>query len=58
MQNHPEPMAILASQYHTLKAQLQQSTTQPNTSQAVNKIVHKQMDIVELMTLNLISDQR
>ena len=45
-------MAILASQYHTLKAQLQQSTTQPNTSQAVNEIVHKQMDIVELMTLN------
>ncbi|MCP4082840.1 MAG: hypothetical protein GY819_04515 [Planctomycetaceae bacterium] len=58
MHNPSEPMAILASQYHTLKAQLQPSTTQPNTSQAVNEIVLKQMDIVELTTLDLISDQR
>ena len=58
MHNPSEPMAILASQYHTLKAQSQPSTTQPNTSQAVNEIVLKQMDIVEPTTLDLISDQR
>ena len=58
MHNPSVPMAILVSQYHTLKAQLKPSTTQPNTSQAANEIVLKQMDIVELTTLDLISDQR
>ena len=58
MQNISDTMAILASQYHTLKAQLHQSTTQPNNLHTANEIVLKQMDIVELTTLDLIFDRR
>ncbi|MDG2014413.1 MAG: hypothetical protein P8J33_12975 [Pirellulaceae bacterium] len=56
---HPrDPLAGLASHYHSLNAQLKLAKALPNKGPNLEEAVLQQMDRLELLILDLVFDRR